>query len=212
MTAIVLHGDLHWPADDHSARQVILRDRDSDIANMLKHTPGREIIIQAGGNVGVYALELTKHFNCVVTCEPDPTNWDCLAKNIEAHDKLHRVKAYWAAFGAERGSCAPVMVSAGNCGAHRVDFQRGDVPVMTIDSLGLKACDAIWGDVEGAELFLLQGAEQTIRQFSPTIRIEDKGLDQRFFNVPRGEVQTFLAGLGYAQVDAVGRDKVFRRA
>jgi FkbM family methyltransferase len=209
--SITLLDGLYWPADDTSARQTILRDRDSDVANMLRHTPGRDIIIQAGGNCGVYALDLAQHFNCVVTCEPDPTNWLCLAKNTEAHDKLHRVRAYYAAFGAEAGSCAPVVVSRGNCGAHRVDFSTGDVPVMTIDGLNLAACDGLWLDLEGSELFALQGAEQTICRFAPTIRVEDKGLDHRFFGTARGALQEWLGARGYVEIDRQGRDKVYRK-
>lgn len=212
MTAITEYDGFFWPADDRSARQVILRDRDADVANMLKHTPGRQLIVQAGANVGVYPIALAKHFEVVVTCEPDPTNCECLAKNLNAHDPELRVRSVRAAFGAAEGVCSPVVVSEGNCGAHRVDYAAGEVPVITIDSLKLEACDGLWLDLEGSELFALQGAVETIKRFGPTIRIEDKGLDARFFNVPRGEVQTFLAGLGYSQVDAIGRDKVFRKA
>lgn len=209
--AMVVHDGLHWPADDRCARQIILRDRDPDVANMLKHTPGREVIVQAGANVGVYPLELTKHFNCVVTCEPDETNWACLSLNLDAHDKLHRVRAYHAAFGAAAGECDPLPVSQGNCGAHRVDFSAGNVPVMTIDGLHLVACDGIWLDCEGSELFALQGAAMTIEWFSPTIRVEDKGLDHRFFGVEPGRLQKWLGERGYVEIDRIGRDRIFHK-
>lgn len=210
MNAITQHDGLWWPADDRSARPVILRDRDSDIANMLHHTKGRQVIVQAGANVGTYALVLAQHFNMVVTCEPDPTNWACLTKNLEA-DKLHRVRAINAGFGSAPGVCAMQVVSAGNCGAHRVDFEAGEIDVITIDGLGLEACDAIWLDVEGSELPALQGAASTIERFSPTIRVEDKGLGTRFFGIAPGALQEWLAERDYREVDRIGRDRIFRR-
>lgn len=199
-----------WPANDTDARHVITRDRDSDIAALLKHVPGRDCIVQAGGNVGVYALALADLFRSVITAEPDPTNYACLVKNLKARDSLNRVTALNAAFGEKRGGCAPVVVSANNCGAHRVRFDIGEVPVWTIDDLELTACDCIMLDVEGSELLALKGAAQTIDTFSPIIACEDKGLNAAF-GIGRGELQAWLAERGYVEIDRYGRDKIFRR-
>lgn len=203
-----------WPADDVDARHVVMRDWKPDIAALLPHIRGRDVIVQAGGNVGVYALALADHFQRVVTCEPDPTNYACLAKNLEARDSFKRVQATHAAFGDGFGWCSPVEVKARNCGAHRVDFipamQPGPVSVITIDSLMLDACDCIWLDVEGSELMALVGAAETITRFSPTISVEDKGL-HRTFGIPDGELQRWLAERGYELVARYGRDKIFTR-
>jgi FkbM family methyltransferase len=211
VTAITQIGGLYWPKADTCARQIILRDCEPDVASMLKHTPGRSVIVQAGGNVGVYPLALADHFNCVITFEPDPDNWACLEKNLAARDSLRRVVAHRAALGETDGLCVPVEVDHGNTGAHRVDFGTGDVPVMTIDGLSLERCDGIWLDIEGSEWFALKGAEQTIARFAPTIRVEDKGLDRRFFGIEPGSLQAWLSERGYSEVDRIGRDKVFLR-
>lgn len=199
-----------WPMADRDGRKAVLRDFASDIANVVKHVPGRDLIVQAGGNVGVYALTLALQFRSVVTCEPDPINFACLVKNVAARDALRRVTVFDAAFGAEAGACEPVEVEKLNCGAHRVEFGTGDVPVITIDSLSLTVCDAIWADVEGSELHLLQGAAETIERCGPVIVVEDKGL-HRSFGIEDGALQSWLAERGYQQIDAFGRDKVFGR-
>lgn len=201
-----------WPLDDQHARPVILRDCQPAIVELLPHIdPDRRVIVQAGGNVGVYPVALTDHFAQVITCEPDPTNYACLVRNLEARDSLKRVKAFNAAFGEAEGACTPVEVHPRNCGAHRVAYDKGDVPVMTIDGLNLQRCDAIWLDVEGSELFALKGAEQTIQRCSPAIATEDKGLDAQFFGVAPGSLQAWLAERGYDQVAQIGRDRVFKR-
>lgn len=199
-----------WPAGDTEARGVITRDCAPSIAQLLSHFSGRDLIVQAGANVGVYPIALADLFQSVITCEPDPTNWACLQKNLAARDSLNRVTAFNAAFGAAPGTCDPVEVQPRNCGAHRVSFGSGDVPVFTIDSLNLPACDAIWLDIEGAELLALQGAEKTIKRFSPVIAVEDKGL-HKAFGIPDGALQEWLENRGYEYADKIGRDKVFRR-
>lgn len=212
MTPVIAQYDgLFWPADDTDARGVILADCQPAITQLLTHFKGRSVIVQAGGNVGVYPLALTDHFRMVYTAEPDPTNWACLQKNVAARDSLKRITALHAAFGETQGACMPIEVQPRNCGAHRVSFTpKGAIPVWTIDGLELAACDCIWGDVEGSELLMLKGAEQTIERFSPVIAVEDKGLQQAF-DIPAGALQEWLAERGYQQVDRIGQDKVFAR-
>jgi FkbM family methyltransferase len=200
----------YWPTTDIHAREVILRDCLPSIETLLKHVPGRDQIVQAGANVGVYPIALTDRFNNVITAEPDPHNFSCLVKNLAARDSLRRVKALDAAFGAETGVCAPLQVEPHNCGAQRVKFGVGEVTVLTIDDLALEALDCIWLDVEGAELPALKGAARSIERFWPVITVEDKGL-HRAFEIPDGALQAWLAERGYEQVDKIGQDKVFKR-
>lgn len=207
---LVQHDGLWWPLDDADARPVIIRDCAPSIASLLTHFKGRDLILQAGANVGTYPLALADHFGSVVTAEPDPANWACLVKNLEARDSLKRVAALFGAFGEQDGVCAPLEVQPRNCGAHRVSFGSGSTPVFTIDGLKLAACDAIWLDVEGSELPALKGAEATIKRFSPVIAVEDKGL-HRAFDIPDGALQAWLANRGYEYVDKIGQDKVFTR-
>lgn len=199
-----------WPANDRDGRKAVLRDCDTDIAAVLKQTYGHDCIVQAGANIGVYPLTLANHFRSVVTCEPDPTNYACLVRNIAARDALGRVRASCGAFGERPGLCQPVEVEALNCGAHRVEFGAGDVPVILIDHLRLERCDVIWLDVEGSELHALRGAADTIQHFSPLIVVEDKGL-HRSFGIDDGALQAWLAEREYEQIDAFGRDKIFHR-
>lgn len=210
MSVVQIDG-LWWPADDKVARRKILHDVEPAMRQMLPHIDGRDCIVQAGGNVGVYALALADHFRRVVTAEPDPVNAGCLARNLAARDTFKRIEAHAVALGAEAGDCRMVEVEPGNCGAHRIEPAAGfGIPVLRIDDLGLAACDAIWLDVEGYELAALKGARETIERWSPPIAIEDKGLGVAFGET-HGDAPAWLKGLGYVQVDEIGRDKVFKR-
>lgn len=208
-TLVQRHG-LWWPADDTDAHPVITADCPPALRAILGHIRGRDLIVQAGANVGTYPLALADHFQTVVTAEPDPVNFACLVKNLAARDSLRRVQAYDAAFGEAAGGCVPIEVQPRNCGAHRVSFGDGPIPVITIDSLNLRACDCIWLDVEGAELPTLKGAAATVERFSPLIAVEDKGL-HRAFGIADGALQAWLAERDYEQIARIGRDKVYER-
>lgn len=211
MDAIIQHDSGYWwPLSDLDARPVIERDCEPSIAAILPHIPGRDVIVQAGANIGLYPLALARHFKSVITAEPEPTNYECLKRNIYSRDPESRITALNAAFGEKLGECEPLIFEARNCGAHMVTFGKGNVPVWTIDELELTACDALWLDCEGSELFALRGANETVAKFSPTIGVEDKGL-HRHFGIPDGELQAWFADRGYEQVARIGQDKIYRK-
>lgn len=177
-----------WPENDDWCFRVI-HDEVSDLDLAINHTCGRSVAVQAGGNVGVWAAYLAKAFDRVVTVEPDAANYECLTRNVPANVEHRR-----AGFGADPGAISMVNVN-GNAGAHYVGG-AGDIPVITIDSLDLPACDLICLDVEGFEPDALRGAEQTIRRFRPVIMFEEKGLSERYYNQARGTAERWVLGLG----------------
>jgi len=191
-----------WPADDGWCHKVIHEELpDLDAAARL--TKGKFVAVQAGGNVGVWANHLAKSFVGVVTVEPDAANYECLKRNVP-DNVLHRR----AGLGAMAGSMGLVNVE-GNAGAHYAKAD-GQIPIITIDSLNLSACDLICLDIEGYEPFALQGAEQTIRKYRPVIMFEEKGLSERYYGIVRGTAEQWVLdlGMGYRVRDRVRKDLI----
>jgi FkbM family methyltransferase len=179
-----------WPKDDDWCYRVI-HSEVPDVDFAIDLTKGSKVAVQAGGNVGVWAVHLAKQFDKVVTVEPDALNYACLVRNVPANVEHRR-----AGFGDKPGSISLVQVK-GNAGAHYVDAVRpGDIPIITIDSLGLDACDLLILDIEGHEPHALRGAEQTIRKFRPVVMFEEKGLSERYYGVPKGTAESWLRNLG----------------
>lgn len=207
---MIQHDGMWWPDGDKRARPIIVGDCGRDVRFVLDYVKGRDCIVQAGGNVGVYALALADHFQQVITFEPDPANYECLRKNLEARDAFNRVTEIYAGLGAEEGRCQPIVVEADNCGAHRVGPSRsGSVALVALDSLNLRKCDAIWLDVEGFELFALRGAENTIRKHKPVLICEEKGLGE-VYGVGRHEIEEYLGAFGYDRVAGMANDRIYR--
>jgi FkbM family methyltransferase len=104
------------------------------------------------------------------------------------------------------------------------DFNYGGVQIgkggdehmmIHIDSLNLSACDFIKVDVEGAEMFVIYGALETIRKYKPTIFYESnfkqpseemyKVMDIPWENkLDENGVAILLRGLGYRKFNKVG--------
>jgi FkbM family methyltransferase len=200
----MIYQGYHWPDGDTAAHRVIMSDVLTAMPAFLEEVTGRTCVIQAGGNVGVYPNALGVLFDHVVTFEPDKENFRCMMMNLDGH-----IQARFAALGEKESRCGTQVVAAGNCGAHRLDLQKQDVPVLTIDSLDLIP-DAIWLDIEGFEYFALKGAEQTLKEHSPVVVIEEKGLGETY-GVRPGDCSAFLRNMGYSEVGKIGRDVVYRK-
>ena len=194
----VLRSGFWWPEDDLHSWKLAPKEVHG-IERALPYVLKRDLVVQAGGNVGIWPAWLAERFAKVVTFEPSPDNYEGLVKNVPAN-----VEHHLAGLGAEAGSlslvkwpdsCARTYISP--------DMKDEGVPIVTIDSLNLPACDLIVLDIEGFELFALQGAAKTIEKFNPVIMFEENGLSVQLYGCqPASE---YLTSLGYETKGRVHR-------
>jgi len=197
-------GNWFFPASDTVCADAAVQESSLVEHEWLKHVQGRRVCVQAGGNCGLFPSKLACFFDAVYTAEPDWENFACLALNCPAPN----VYAFRAAFGREAGTIGLHYV-AGNAGGHWVEGE-GTIPVMTIDSLCLPACDLIALDVEGAELVALEGAAATVEKYGPTVIVEDKGHVKRF-GQKASDLHDWLSGRGYRPTAWAFRDRIWER-
>lgn len=192
------HG-YYWPASDTEASSVVVANLvDLDIALRYVRTFGT--VVQAGGNVGVWPKYLAQRFAGVYTFEPEPTNWECLLLNCHGAD----IVRFNYALG-ERSGYIGIGYPEGraNMGACCVE-NYGVIPMTTIDSFDLPACDFIQLDIEGYEPWALRGARRTIDRFHPVLMLEDKGLSVKY-----GVAHNWTDHIaGYRVVERINRDVV----
>lgn len=190
-----------WPEADKECRKAVMNQYvDADLAIELCHK--KEIVIQAGGNCGIWPRYLSKHFETIYTFEPDITNFLCLNLNAP-QTNIIRLQA---ALG-EKARPVSMIITPENVGAHRVAGSGGDIPVIRIDDLRLRACDLIQLDIEGYEYFALRGAVHTIDEYKPVIMIEDKGHHKKY-GVEKKSLDDLFDALGYIPYDKVNRDLI----
>jgi len=200
-----------WPDYDHAPEKcfALVKRNLSDCRVATSLCKKRGVCVQAGGHAGFWPMELSKYFVDVRTLEPEPALFECMVRNLGLPDsKMGRsprthdgITVRRAALGAEVGQ---VMMRP-HCSAGSWSVaDDGTIPVeqVTIDSLNLSACDAIFLDVEGYERESLRGALLTIMKFKPVLHVE---------MLPRSAdmIRAYVQSLGYARHSRVHKDEIF---
>lgn len=202
-------GGVWWPVHDHEAWIAGLHEVDDQIEAVLRHVPARRACIQAGGNVGLFAARLARHFETVSTFEPDPVNYACLELNVP--DNV--VHAPHALAGPDTVAVY-LRATPGNAGSTHANVggvREGAlycVEALPIDDLKLPSVDLIWLDVEGYEMCVLEGAEDTIDRHRPVIVIEENGLSERYGRTVGATTQWLIRQYGYRIAGQIGHDVI----
>ena len=176
-----------WPKDDTGAWDGPKSDWGPLKQGILDHVTNFEVVIQAGGNCGMYPRLLSDMFKYVYTFEPDPLNFHCLVNNCQK-DNIIKINA---ALGETNKLLSMYRDSMENVGAHRVS-DKGDrfIHTFTIDQLALEKCDYISLDCEGYEPNVIVGGMETISRFLPVITME----------TVNEEITMLLDPLGYKNI------------
>jgi len=89
-----------WPVEDIWAWKWLNKIGHFDLPIQIsKLVSSKDLVIQAGGNCGLYPKQYSKIFNNVVTIEPDSRNFFCLCENV----KENNVVKYQKALGDKHG-------------------------------------------------------------------------------------------------------------
>jgi len=195
-----------WPKYDVACWKFLIRRRNLP-AKVSEFCDSKRVVIQAGGNAGMYPAMYGDLFETVYTFEPDPLNFYCLTKNVKDN-----VVKFQGCVGNNRNlvdiSLLPAVGHSPNSGAFQV-AGSGSIPTFIIDDFNFKNVDLIHLDIEGFELFALKGAVKTIQQWHPTIALELNGLAERYDHSDHDVVQ-FLKEHGYERVDTADDDVIFK--
>jgi FkbM family methyltransferase len=204
MSELQIINNLVWPAHDTQCRAVVFEET-ATIDRLLLHVTNFDACVQAGGNCGVWPMELGKKFGTVYTFEPDHDNFVCLAHNCSYQSNIVAIQAALGQPGE-----APIQLEGdrSNCGGYQV-APGGSIPVLTIDSLNLPSCGLIALDIEGYEAKALQGAQETLHRCRPVILLEMKGIGAKYGR-PDDELHFWLTeGFGYRMIEKLLRDRIY---
>lgn len=200
-------GSWLWPQEDVWAWKWLNKighwDLPRQISLLCKTT---KLVIQAGGNAGLYPKQYSEIFDSVVTLEPDYRNYVCLCENVKADN----VTRYQKALGAEPGLInlkTNPKWNETNTGALKI-AGTGHIEQITIDSLDLAPC-LIHLDIEGFEGFALQGAQATIKAHRPLIVLETNGSGDEY-GWPQDKINDLLFSWGYSILVSWEHDTVYQ--
>lgn len=197
-----------WPKYDKKCYPYLLKEQYvpktvSDFCNK------KQVIIQAGGNAGMYVRMYGEIFETVYTFEPDPLNFYCLVKNTASN-----VVKFQSCVGNKREL---VTLSYER---HRDDIKRsnsggfwvvpnGNIPVIKIDDLNLQTCDLIHLDIEGFEGEAILGAQETIKRTKPIIALELRGHGEQY-GWSDQRIKDLVISMGYEIASSISHDTIFK--
>lgn len=200
---IMLQGgqrQLLWP--DNNKQAYNIASNDWVVYNkgqaFLDHSKQRRVVVQAGGNCGLYPLLFSQHFETVMTFEPDIVSFFYLTHNCRERN----IFKFNAAFGERCGWANLEVIDEQNSALHQISNKGSRIWMMTLDSLDLHVCDLIQWDLEGYEVQALKGAIKTIERCRPTVAVE-------VFHRNEGEINMFMRSMDYKQVDEIGMEKFY---
>jgi FkbM family methyltransferase len=162
--------------------------------------------IDVGANVGEWTRPLAKKFDHVICFEPNPNFRDCFNRNItESNVTLYPYGLSTHAHTAEQGTNHTHL----NYVVGDTTPRDGDIECRSLDSFDLRDVDYIKIDVDGFEIPVLQGAQETLKRNNPVINIEMKELKR-----PKivKECREILRNLGYNHHSRVRSDEVWLKS
>lgn len=144
-----------------------------------------DVIIDAGGNIGLfslYAKNLRKDVSCIIL-EPEVRNFQALQKNLENYEHIFLFNK-----GLSNIVSQGELLISKNSLVHRVNSEEVDfdleidyngvqkIELNTIDNIIFskrlcKGVDLIKLDIEGSELMALKGAIKTIKNYNPLLLV-----------------------------------------
>jgi FkbM family methyltransferase len=172
-------GETHLPGWIRAAQQLrdgVLQYQLRKYEMALGHVRQRRLAVDVGGHIGQWSHNMAKDFATVQAFEPVPAYAECWRKNLEGVGNAH---LHELALGAAHDM---VSLRCGTPGSHGDTFvapreqanAARDVPMLPLDDFGLSGVDLIKIDCEGYELFVIRGAEATIRRCQPCVIVEQK--------------------------------------
>ena len=173
----------------------------------FKYVKKFDVAIDAGANIGLQSVRLAQKFNQVHSFEPTTINYDCLISNAK---NFSNVQVYKTGLGErEESAIIKLPVESKNCGAFSIiDFNNTDYPVLEeeikispLDKFQLSP-DFIKIDTQGFELFILKGAENTLKN-KPVLLLECEKKQEKQL------ISNYLMPLGYTVIETVRKDSIW---
>jgi len=200
-------GSWLWPNDDTVAWSYLNKAAHRHLPHKISQFCDRKsLVIQAGGNAGLYPKQYASLFQQVITIEPDYRNFFCLCYNVPDAN-VFKFQACLGDSNKMLGLDYNPRWNNENRGAMKVS-SSGIIPQITIDSFNL-APDLIHLDIEGYEGFALNGAIDTITKHKPLIVLETNGSGDEY-GWPQNKIDELLFSLGYKILENWGHDTVYK--
>ena len=169
-----------------------------------------DTLIDIGANIGFYSILLSKYFKIIKAYEPNLRNFQVLNKNIEKNKLQKKIQTFNYGLGDKKQILKGTSMKKGELfqtsgfSLSEKNEEGEDVFVNIGDDV-LDFKDKILTikiDVEGYELFVLQGIKKTLKNNNCIVQIE-------IWNKNNEEIYAFLNNLDYKKSTSIDGDTYF---
>jgi FkbM family methyltransferase len=175
------------------------------IDRLAEFVPNQSLVIDVGANVGFFSLRFAKWVGAggrVIAIEPEDRNYNNLILALEREGLSSRVHALKAVAAASPGT-ALLEINPLHPADHKLsrDGIGLAVTAVTLDGIAQDNRDLrlalVKIDVQGAEMLVLQGATDVLKNAGPALFIElhEEGLNR--FGTSVSEILDYLSVHGY---------------
>lgn len=176
------------------------------------------LMVDVGANYGYFSLlwsRINKH-NRVVAFEPSPRNLKWLIQNVSLNELGSQIKICEQALGRQKGRIQFDLGPINETGWGGISMNKNlesavSVESTTLDDIcsGYPQIDLLKIDTEGADMWVLQGAKNFLRdQKIKNILFEVNKPRMQIFEIPEHEPFDFLKQMGY-KLSEVGHGKPY---
>jgi FkbM family methyltransferase len=182
--------------------------------NLFKIVKPEFVVFDIGANIGLLTLNFGRicHQGRVVAFEPDSRNFESLEYNLTLNGFMN-IQLHKLALGSRQESRVLYKLIDSNPGANRIlrdehlnEYAHEKVNVVTLDrmveELSAQRLDLLKIDVEGFEMFVLQGAEESIRKWRPILFVELAEVNLNEHGLSARQLIEYIEQLNYEVLDA----------
>jgi FkbM family methyltransferase len=172
-----------------------------------------QVMLDVGAHIGYFTLKGSVRVGKsgrVVAFEPNPRTVAKLRTNVAASHAANVIIIPVACTDSEttlkfydataRGNSGASSLSPANAGKRSREFTVRGRPIDDVlRELGIQRVDVMKVDVEGAELYVLRGAKETLQRFHPKLVIEVVPRQLAGMNTTVEQLFSFIKQMGYTR-------------
>jgi len=167
--------------------------------------------VDVGGHIGTTSLPYSRLFKHVIAFEPNPVSHAFFAENIKGNSIENITLFNKGAF--NKSTTCMVRKHGQNSGCYYIEEcskNEKSIDTAKLDDIEYHSpVDFIKIDTEGSELFVLEGAAETIAKDKPLIQVETNQCSTNFFGYNKERIFDFMAQNDYKIFDNDGNNPLF---
>ena len=211
--------------EDHVSRWILVRGQweAESWAIIKQHLPVGGTFVDVGAHIGYFSLKAARVVGSkghVIAVEPNPDTMRQLRDNIQASgaNAIAVQPVACSVSEGELGLFAALRANTGETSLSRANAQQSGglgavyhVRARPLDAIiqesGVSRVDVMKIDVEGAELLVLKGAEQTLARYGPTLIVEVSDGQLQSMGASAAELKEFLRSQGYTPRHSISAEE-----